>query len=116
MKPNEISNLFFFTSRVADAIAEFNIQTAACSAEYELSSAQKLSGPTPFKNFKVHEGLNLQVTLEAINAFNTPFFGTPNGVSFANNNSIKPDGSLMGEIRTLATSMRTVQLGMKLQW
>jgi len=43
-------------------------------------------------------------------------FGTPNGISFATNNSIKPDGSLMGQIQTLATPMRTVQIGMKLQW
>jgi hypothetical protein len=90
---------------------------------YGSSGIGILYGPTQrdadlslFKNFKIYETLNLQVRLEAINAFNTPFFGTPNGISFATNNSIKPDGSLMGQIQTLATPMRTVQVGMKLQW
>ena len=78
--------------------------------------AQKNADLSLFKNFNIRETLNLQVRLEAINAFNTPFFGTPNGISFATNNSIKPDGSLMGQIQTLATPMRTVQIGMKLQW
>lgn len=78
--------------------------------------AQKNADLSLFKNFKIYEEMHLQVRLEAINAFNTPFFGTPNGIGFAANNSIKPDGSLMGEIRTLATPMRTVQVGMKLQW
>ena len=90
---------------------------------YGSSGVGILYGPTQknadlslFKNFKIHETLQLQVRLEAINAFNTPYFGTPNGISFATNNSIQPDGSLMGEIRSLATPMRTVQVGMKLQW
>jgi hypothetical protein len=78
--------------------------------------SQKNADLSLFKNFKIYETLNLQVRLEAINAFNRPFFGTPNGISFATNNSIKPDGSLMGQIQTLATPMRTVQVGMKLQW
>ena len=55
--------------------------------------AQKNADLSLFKNFNIRETLNLQVRLEAINAFNTPFFGTPNGISFATNNSIKPDGS-----------------------
>ena len=83
--------------------------------------AQKDADLSLFKNFRIYESsagetTQLQVRMEAINAFNTPFFGNPNGIGFATNNSIKPDAPLMGQIQTLAAPMRTVQVGLKLQW
>jgi hypothetical protein len=52
----------------------------------------------------------------AFNATNTPYFGAPNGISFATPNSLVPDGPRMGEIRSLEAPMRTMQLGLKLFW
>ncbi len=68
------------------------------------------------KNFRVVENVRLQFRLEAFNATNHPWFGQPNGVGYATVNSIKPDGTRMGEIRALETPMRSVQLGLKLYW
>ena len=68
------------------------------------------------KNFRIAEGVRLQFRFEAFNAFNHPFFGTPNGIGFVSNNSITPDGTRMGEIRSLETPMRTAQAGLKLYW
>jgi hypothetical protein len=36
-----------------------------------------------FKNFQIREAMHLQVRSEAFNATNTPFFGVPNGLSYA---------------------------------
>lgn len=68
------------------------------------------------KNFPIAEQVRLQFRFEAFNAFNHPFFGTPNGIGFVNINSTRPDGTRMGEIRSIETPMRTVQLGLKLYW
>jgi hypothetical protein len=68
------------------------------------------------KNFRIAEGVRLQFRFEAFNAFNHPFFGTPNGIGFVSNNSVIPDGTRMGEIRALETPMRTAQAGLKLYW
>jgi hypothetical protein len=56
----------------------------------------------------------LQFRAEAFNAFNTPQFGQPNGISFATNDSIVPDGARVGEIRSLRQPMRIFQFGLKL--
>jgi hypothetical protein len=67
-----------------------------------------------FKNFKVTEDVKVQFRSEFINAFNHPYFGSPNGIGFATTNSIVPDGTRMGEIRGLRTPMRIIQFGLKL--
>jgi hypothetical protein len=68
------------------------------------------------KNFRIAEGIRLQLRLEGFNATNHPWFGQPNGVGYATVNSVKPDGTRMGEIRQLEAPMRSVQLGVKLYW
>jgi Carboxypeptidase regulatory-like domain/TonB dependent receptor-like, beta-barrel len=67
-----------------------------------------------FKNFKITEDVSFQFRSEFINAFNTPYFGAPNGIGFLNNTSLTPDASRMGEIRGLRTPMRIIQFGLKL--
>lgn len=68
------------------------------------------------KNFRLMEGVRLQFRVEAFNATNHPWFGQPNGIGFATVNSTRPDGTRMGEIRSLEAPMRSVQLGLKLYW
>jgi hypothetical protein len=68
------------------------------------------------KNFRFTESVRLQFRMEAFNAINRPWFGNPTGIGFISNNSIKPDASRMGEIRSLTAPMRTVQLGLKVYW
>jgi hypothetical protein len=60
------------------------------------------------------EKTKLQFRAEAFNAFNTPQFGQPNGISFATNDSIIPDAPRVGEIRSLRQPMRIFQFGLKL--
>lgn len=67
-----------------------------------------------FKNFPIAETVKLQFRAEFVNAFNTPFFGDPNGIGFSNINSITPDGTRMAEVRGLRTPMRIIQFGLKL--
>ena len=55
------------------------------------------------KNFRLAEGIRLQFRFEAFNATNHPGSGQPNGVGYSTVNSIKPDGTRMGEIRSLET-------------
>ncbi|MCS7025134.1 MAG: TonB-dependent receptor [Bryobacteraceae bacterium] len=56
----------------------------------------------------------LQFRGEAFNAFNTPQFGTPNGLSYLGLDSVVPDGPRVGEIRTLRNPMRIFQVAVKL--
>ncbi len=56
-----------------------------------------------FKNFQFTERFKLQFRSEFVNAFNTPYFGDPNGIGFATANSMVPDGTRMGEVRSLRT-------------
>jgi hypothetical protein len=67
-----------------------------------------------FKNFKITETVKFQFRSEFINAFNTPYFGAPNGIGFLSNTSLTPDASRMGEIRGLRTPMRIIQFALKL--
>ena len=62
----------------------------------------------------VTENTRVQFRSEFLNAFNHPYFAAPNGIGFATNNSIVPDGTRMGEIRSLRTPMRIIQFGLKL--
>jgi len=55
----------------------------------------------------------LQLRAEAFNAFNTPQFGRPNGLSYAGIDSVIPDAPRVGEIRSIRTSMRIFQLALK---
>ena len=67
-----------------------------------------------FKNFALPERHKIQFRSEFFNAFNTPYFGQPNGIGFSTNDSIVPDGTRMAESRGLRTPMRIVQFGLKL--
>jgi hypothetical protein len=66
-----------------------------------------------FKNFPFRERYGLQFRTEFVNAFNTPFFGDPNGIGFASTSSLVPDGTRMGEARSLRTQMRVIQFALK---
>jgi hypothetical protein len=66
-----------------------------------------------FKNFNFSERTKVQFRAEAFNAFNTPYFGDPNGVGFSSITSLTPDAPRVGEIRSLRTPMRIVQFGLK---
>jgi hypothetical protein len=66
-----------------------------------------------FKNFPFRERYNIQFRSEFVNAFNTPFFGDPNGIGFASISAIVPNGVRMGEVRTLRTQMRVIQFALK---
>jgi outer membrane receptor protein involved in Fe transport len=59
------------------------------------------------------ERARVQFRAEAFNAFNTPQFGRPNGLSYASLDSLVPDGPRVGEIRGLRLPMRIYQMGLK---
>jgi hypothetical protein len=66
-----------------------------------------------FKNIQMTERYRLQIRWEAFNALNTPYFGAPNGLSFANQNALIGDAGRAGEIRSIRTPMRIMQFGLK---
>ena len=57
--------------------------------------------------------MRIQFRWEAFNFFNTPWFGDPAGISFSNLNQLTADGARNGEIRSIRTSMRIQQFGLK---
>jgi hypothetical protein len=69
-----------------------------------------------FKNFAITERMKIQFRSEFFNAFNTPYFNQPNGISFATTNTIAPSGSRDGEIRSTRQDMRVIQFGLKLSF
>lgn len=69
-----------------------------------------------FKNFYISERFNVQFRAELFNAFNTPYFGAPTNLGWVSQNSVAPDAPRVGEIRSLRTSMRIVQFGLKLNF
>ena len=69
-----------------------------------------------FKNFAITERMKIQFRSEFFNAFNTPYFGAPSGLSFSSTNAIVPDGARVGEIRGTRQDMRVIQFGLKLSF
>jgi hypothetical protein len=70
-----------------------------------------------YKNWRLGflgERGSLQFRSEFFNLFNTPQFGQPNGIGFATLDSVVPDSTRMGEIRSLRLPMRVIQLGSKI--
>jgi hypothetical protein len=78
------------------------------SHNFDLSLAKNWTLP------QLGERARLQFRAEAFNAFNTPHFGRPNGLSWLGLDSIVPDAPRVGEIRSLRTPMRIYQFGLKL--
>jgi hypothetical protein len=66
-----------------------------------------------YKNIPIKDEMRVQFRAEMFNITNTPYFGTPNGIGFSTINSITPDATRMGEIRSIQTDMRTIQLALK---
>lgn len=81
-----------------------------------VSPGQRNLDFSAFKNFEIREGTRLQFRSEFFNATNTPFFGSPNGLSYTTTTSIVPDGPRVGEIRGLRTPMRIIQFALKLSF
>jgi hypothetical protein len=72
-----------------------------------------------YRNFQITplgEGARLQLRLEAFNGTNTPHFGQPNGISFVSPTTVVPDGPQQGVITKLLSPMRTIQLGVKINF
>ncbi len=67
-----------------------------------------------YKNIPITETVKLQFRSEFFNAFNTPYFSNPRGVSFSSSTQITPNGSQDGEIRGVRTPARIIQFGLKL--
>jgi hypothetical protein len=69
-----------------------------------------------FKNWNLgkSETRKLQFRAEAFNAFNTPQFGLPNGISWATATSYTPDAPNVGAILSDVVPMRNIQLGLKI--
>jgi hypothetical protein len=85
------------------------------SAGYNILDApgQKNVDLSLFKNFRISERFNVQFRVEAVNAFNTPYFFNPNNIGFTGIDQITPNGPRMGEVRSLRNPMRIMQLGLK---
>jgi hypothetical protein len=69
-----------------------------------------------FKNWQLGkwESAKLQFRAEFFNAFNTPQFGNPNGLSWVSSNSVTPDGPTVGTITTDIIPNRQIQFALKL--
>jgi hypothetical protein len=81
-----------------------------------ISPANRIADFTIFKNWKVArlgEQGRVQFRSEFFNLLNTPNFGVPNGITFSTLDTLVADGPRDGEIRSLRTPMRIVQLGLK---
>ena len=69
-----------------------------------------------YKNWRIKsfsEAARIQFRLEAFNALNSPHFGQPIGIGFVSPNTVVPDAPQQGEIRSLVSPMRILQLGLK---
>lgn len=67
-----------------------------------------------YKNIPIKDQMRVQFRAEMFNATNTPYFGNPIGMGFSGTNDT--DGNTnarAGEIRSLNTDMRTIQLALK---
>ena len=66
-----------------------------------------------YKNIPIHEEMRLQFRAEMFNITNTPYVGKPPALGFSSIHTLVPDGARQGEIRSLQTDMRTIQLALK---
>jgi hypothetical protein len=66
-----------------------------------------------FKNIPIRESVRMEIRAEFFNAFNTPYFGQPNGIGFVGTATTVPNAPRMGEIRALRSPMRIIQFGAK---
>jgi hypothetical protein len=69
-----------------------------------------------YKNWRIPplgEAARVQFRVEAFNSTNSPHFGMPVGIGFVSPNAVVPDAAQQGQILSLLSPMRILQLGLK---
>jgi len=118
-RPNQICNPKLSHPTIGEW---FNTSCLVAPPAGELGNASRapVSGPrfvntdfSAFKNFRIHEGFNLQFRAEFFNLFNHPQFGlTGNGVFMQDTNS----PSTFGAVNETVNNPRVVQFALRLDF